>query len=107
MPTINKKPIKFGHHNAQEQTNHNHNQREPNHNKPYNNSLWRKIREQVLRANPICVECKRNAATVADHIKPIRLGGEMHELNNIQALCSSCHNKKSAKESKIKTPTSI
>lgn len=102
MPTINNKPIRFGHHAKQDSTaQHNHNQREPNHNKPYNNSLWRKVREQVLRANPVCAECKRKPATIADHIKPIRLGGEMHDLDNIQGLCSSCHNKKSARESKM------
>jgi 5-methylcytosine-specific restriction protein A len=33
-----------------------------------------------------------------DHIKPIRLGGEMYDIENLQSLCKSCHGRKSAKE---------
>ena len=65
---------------------------------PYNSAAWRKLRSQVLREYPVCNECKRNPSTVADHITPVRLGGEFWDINNLQGLCASCHNSKSAKE---------
>jgi HNH endonuclease. len=37
-----------------------------------------------------------------DHIQPIRLGGEVYDLDNLQTLCKSCHNRKSGKEAHIK-----
>jgi 5-methylcytosine-specific restriction enzyme A len=39
-------------------------------------------------------------STVADHITPVRLGGDFWDINNLQGLCASCHNSKSAKEGK-------
>ena len=65
---------------------------------PYNCAAWRKLRLQVLREYPICNNCKRLTSTVADHITPVRLGGEFWDINNLQGLCASCHNSKSAKE---------
>jgi 5-methylcytosine-specific restriction enzyme A len=67
---------------------------------PYNSSAWRKLRTQLLREYPICNNCKRLPSTVADHITPVRLGGDFWDLNNLQGLCASCHNSKSAKEGK-------
>jgi 5-methylcytosine-specific restriction protein A len=75
-----------------------------NQDKFYHSTKWRKLRKQVLTINPLCVYCQKEnkptIATIADHITPVRLGGEVWELNNLQSLCESCHNKKSAKESK-------
>lgn len=65
---------------------------------PYNSTAWRKLRLQVLREYPICNNCKRLPSTVADHITPVRLGGDFWDINNLQGLCASCHNSKSAKE---------
>jgi 5-methylcytosine-specific restriction protein A len=76
-------------------------------NKFYHTSEWRKLRAQYIRLNPLCAECERNdkltdctgkGAGVVDHIQPIRLGGEALDINNLQTLCTSCHNIKSAKE---------
>ena len=67
----------------------------------YNTSQWRKLRMIILNDEPICRECKRKAASVIDHIKPIRLGGEFWEMENLQPLCTACHNSKSGKESKL------
>ena len=36
---------------------------------------------------------------MVDHIKPISIGGDRLHQSNLQTLCNSCHNKKSAKES--------
>jgi 5-methylcytosine-specific restriction protein A len=76
-----------------------------NEDKFYHSAKWRNLRKLVLSLYPICVHCKEKNITtlskVADHIKPVRLGGQVWDINNLQGLCESCHNIKSAKESKI------
>jgi 5-methylcytosine-specific restriction enzyme A len=80
--------------------------RKPFANKPafsegaYNTVAWRKLRIQVIQSFPVCNECKRMPSTVADHITPVRLGGDFWSFNNLQGLCASCHNSKSSKEGK-------
>jgi hypothetical protein len=39
----------------------------------------------------------RVVATEVDHIQPLSRGGG-HEWENLQALCKSCHSKKTARE---------
>jgi 5-methylcytosine-specific restriction enzyme A len=62
---------------------------------------WRRIRANVLSAEPLCRQCLADGrvvvATVVDHIRPLRDGGT-HARDNLQPLCESCHNKKSARE---------
>lgn len=54
-----------------------------------------------LRANPLCVDPfgvhggRAVPATQVDHIIPKREGG-LDEWGNLQALCDSCHSKKTA-----------
>ena len=67
----------------------------------YNTTQWRKLRMIILNDEPMCRECKRKAASVIDHIKPIRLGGDFWSMENLQPLCTGCHNSKSGKESKL------
>ena len=67
----------------------------------YNTTQWRKLRMIILNDEPMCRECKRKAASVIDHIKPIRLGGDFWSMKNLQPLCTGCHNSKSGKESKL------
>jgi 5-methylcytosine-specific restriction enzyme A len=68
----------------------------------YNSRKWRNFRKEYLRNHPICLHCEDEGsvrpAQVVDHIKPVRLGGEIYDVNNLQALCHNHHNKKSAKE---------
>lgn len=66
------------------------------------NYRWQKVRKMYLRENPLCVECLRvgiiTPATVVDHINPHR--GDQDKLwdsDNLQSLCESCHNRKTAK----------
>jgi len=62
-------------------------------------SQWRVAREQFLRHNPLCVLCisqgKIQPATVVDHIIPHRGDQKLFwDMTNWQALCKSCHDKK-------------
>ena len=68
----------------------------------YNSWKWRKFSKQHKLLNPLCVQCDKDGlvtvGTVADHIVPINKGGTVFEKENIQTLCESCHNRKSASE---------
>jgi 5-methylcytosine-specific restriction protein A len=54
---------------------------------------WRKM---VLARDPLCVECLKQGkivqATIADHIIPLKEGGDW-SLENGRGLCATCHNK--------------
>jgi 5-methylcytosine-specific restriction protein A len=63
----------------------------------YHTTAWRKLRKYHLVREPLCRECGAPAQMV-DHIKPIRLGGEPLDDNNLQSLCNRCHASKSAHE---------
>ena len=72
--------------------------------KQYHTTRWRKLRKRFISQFPLCAECltfdKVVEAKVVDHIKPIKDGGEMYDWDNLQSLCHSCHNSKSARERK-------
>jgi 5-methylcytosine-specific restriction protein A len=62
---------------------------------------WVELRARVLRADPLCVEC-RNAgrltpATEVDHVIPLMAGGG-DDLSNLRGLCHACHTAKTATE---------
>ncbi|TLN22475.1 HNH endonuclease [bacterium] len=69
----------------------------------YSDPTWRRLRMIQLREFPLCAECERNGtitpATIVDHIIPHRGKWEMFvDGENLQSLCASCHNRKTAKE---------
>ena len=68
----------------------------------YQSVRWREVRAAFLREHPLCVACKATglvvAAKVADHIRPLKDGGERFDWVNLQGLCVSCHNRKTARE---------
>jgi len=69
----------------------------------FNYRRWRKIRRMHLIQNPLCAECLKqniiNLATQVDHIKPHRGDPvKFYDRKNLQSLCTSHHNQKSAKE---------
>ena len=72
----------------------------------YHTARWKRIRYLVLKSEPLCRECKKQGkivpAKVVDHIIRIVDGGEPFALNNLQPLCTKCHNSKSGKEAHIK-----
>lgn len=62
---------------------------------------WRKVRASYLLRHPLCVVCGRAGRTVeaaeVDHIVPIANGGARLDERNLQALCHSCHSRKTAR----------
>lgn len=75
----------------------------------YRSTTWRQTRSAFLLENPLCVACLGHEryvpATVVDHIVPIKDGGDRFERCNLQPLCVSCHNRKTARESAQKRRT--
>lgn len=64
-------------------------------------SEWRITSRAYLARNPLCVECMKQrrvvAATVTDHIIPHRGDPALFwDPINWQALCKSCHDRKTA-----------
>lgn len=64
----------------------------------YGKRRWRILRRAVITANPMCTACHENMSTDADHITPISAGGAPYDPTNIQALCSTCHGRKTKRE---------
>lgn len=56
---------------------------------------WRKKREKVLADNRVCVVCRQTPSDTVDHIIPKRAGGT-DAYDNLQAVCRSCHSRKTA-----------
>ena len=64
---------------------------------------WQAARAAWIATYPLCVECERQgrttAATDVDHITPHRGNMERFwDVSNWQALCASCHAKKTRRE---------
>lgn len=70
--------------------------------KLYDSAEWRKLREIHIRRNPLCESCLENGritpAVIVDHKVEIKDGGGRLDPDNLQSLCRSCHNKKTAQE---------
>ncbi len=64
----------------------------------YNSKAWRKLAAIQIKREPLCAECLKagriTPAQIADHIYPIREGGQKYDIDNLQSLCRACHNKK-------------
>jgi 5-methylcytosine-specific restriction protein A len=67
------------------------------------NARWRRLRQWFLNSHPLCAECGRHgilkAAAVVDHVIPHR-GDQtlLYDQSNLQSLCTTCHNRKTATE---------
>ena len=66
----------------------------------YDKAQWRRLREQVLRMQPLCVLCLQRGLAVpseqVDHITPIADGGEPWAFSNLRGLCASDHSRVTA-----------
>ena len=92
-------------------------QRKPTGEQGNYNSAWAKMSQSYRRANPLCECCLvRGIMTditpgdykgCVDHMIPITRGGSMYNLNNLLALCKSCHDTKSINEKTLIAPVSI
>lgn len=75
----------------------------------YGTARWQKARLAQLACKPCCEACAKQGrvtpATVADHIKPVRLGGDFWDPTNHQSLCRPCHQAKSASERTMQAST--
>jgi len=73
------------------------------HSKLYSLSRWRHktngLAAAILRRDPICKICNREASQVADHIQPHRGIAELFwDPKNLQGICKQCHQVKTAAE---------
>lgn len=59
---------------------------------------WQKLRKIYLARHPFCIKCPR-LATEVDHILPLAEGGT-HADDNLQALCKSCHSRKTIRDNR-------
>ncbi len=64
---------------------------------------WRRLRTWFLNAHPLCAECQRQGklipAALVDHIIPHRGDSALlYDPANLQSLCTTCHNRKTATE---------
>ncbi len=68
----------------------------------YQSRKWRAARAAYLREHPLCGHCEGRgllvAAVVVDHVTPVKDGGARYAAFNLQSLCVSCHNRKTARE---------
>lgn len=70
----------------------------------YGGRAWRVARRAVLRRDPICVLCRRDFATVADHWPVSRRDlladgvTDPDAPHRLRALCASCHSQETARE---------
>lgn len=71
----------------------------------YDSWRWKKLAQQVRKNEPICRACKAEGrivpAKVTDHIVSVNKGGDPWDLDNLQPLCITCHNKKSSEEGRL------
>lgn len=58
---------------------------------------WQRLRLMILAKEPLCRLCGNRFATQVDHVVPRSKGGDDSE-DNLQALCASCHSKKTRRE---------
>lgn len=62
---------------------------------------WRRLRNDVLQANPLCVECERigrvELAVEVDHEVAVINGGT-EARTNLRGLCRACHVAKTARD---------
>lgn len=79
-------------------------QRRPNAHRRGYGRKWRKYAAAYLARNPLCVRCLAaevtRAAEHVDHIEPVSSGSDplFWKSSNHQALCQSCHSRKTATE---------
>lgn len=65
----------------------------------YNSVHWQKTRRVIRARDPICKGCKRKPSQTVDHIDG---NWRNNDPNNLQGLCKTCHDTKSAHQHNAK-----
>ena len=76
--------------------------RDPRYQRLLNSKRWKLLRQEYLRAHPLCERCKREgyvrSAIDVHHKVPVESAHSIQEMeqltydwNNLQALCIPCH----------------
>lgn len=79
---------------------------EPHIRKFYSSKVWKNTRNSVMMEHDwVCANCKRNnlitPAKIVDHIVEVKDDWDRRlDTDNLEPLCHSCHNKKTADERK-------
>ena len=88
-------------HNKQVNKEYNKYKRDEESKRFYNSKAWRRLAALQIKREPLCAECLKagriTPAAIADHIRPVREGGQKYDIDNLQSLCRACHNKKHKK----------
>lgn len=63
---------------------------------------YRRLRAEILAANPVCVYCGAPATTV-DHVIPVAKGGTS-DPGNLVAACIACNASKQARDVRKENP---
>lgn len=70
----------------------------------YQSGRWKTYSMQYRKRHRLCMECLKHGKTVlsqcVDHIVSIENNGDKWDEANHQALCHSCHSKKTKEERK-------
>lgn len=72
----------------------------------YHSKEWKAVRNQVImRDKGLCVQCLKSKvikqAEAVDHIIPLKVAWQLRlTMSNLQSLCDTCHNKKTAADLK-------
>ncbi len=70
--------------------------------KQYKTVRWRATRAAVLQRDPVCLDCRKAAATVADHVIDARawvaMGRDFYDMDNLAGKCQPCHDRRTARE---------
>lgn len=65
----------------------------------YNTYRWKMLRSKLLKQQHYCTICGSEDNLTVDHIFPPKGNEELFYMEeNLQVLCFSCHNKKTAQE---------
>jgi 5-methylcytosine-specific restriction protein A len=69
----------------------------PRRHKIYWSSSWQAVRRQYREEHPLCEACLRDGvvkpADLVHHKVEISEGGDPFDVENLESLCTSCHNR--------------
>ena len=64
----------------------------------YDSPEWIALSRETIALRPVCEHCRNAPSAHTDHITALTNGGAPHDPNNVQALCTRCHARKTAHE---------